>query len=631
MDGISFNSYATSLIQTVESNFASIDPVDCFEFVTNPSFLCEDPTPFQRIAIKTFHSLWPLYPPDEEEQRLLTVLDNKWHLKIDTNNQDAIQHFVMVLGRRSTKSTLASFFATYSGYQLICRGNPQQYYGIRDRHPIHVVHIAAAGEQAQDMFALTRDNIKKVTFFAPYIDFTKDNTSELRLFSPFDLWQNEKIRRRVHESGMKENLLPGSITIQSITTSSRTKRGKAIILLMFSEFAHFERARIDINKSEEQYVEENPQTDYAMITAMVPSVLDFGPDGKVIYESSPAEKGGEFYHQYCIAGGYEQDNPEDTLIEPGYAVLQLATWEARPGFTEDRFASDFRKDPRGANMEYGAHFSNPSGQFIEEKVIKSIPIPGRPMIRKNPGGWKFLITLDPGGKGKAKTADTYACSWGHYEMPPNDIDNTVYWIDGMKGWDAQIKDLGAGRFENVPVDPNDVIRFLLDLVQDFGGRNFTLEIAYDQWQNQQAISTLQTLGFPAIETTFSNLYKGQMYTNFLTKAQQGLVKMYGDDIEGWINRWMLEMKYLQQDISGSTVFYHHPSTGPVRHDDFADVTANLVHRLILQVNPTRKSIEDARRNLGGPVQMKRRMTTPKAGSALWGGGNGALIHRIKGR
>ncbi len=789
-----FTDYAHNLIQETERTYSSIEPVDCLEFVTSSSYLCEDPTPFQRIAIKTLYSLWPVYSPDKEEEKLLSILESKWRIKLDLRGEDPIQHFVLVIGRRGTKcftgdsqildaekgtvytleemykdnkhpviftlkkdfklgktdnytvldngvhpcysiltktgrqinctnnqafltlegwkelkdlreedriavpnilplevkqdtfikeearflgnylqdeylsnlrnsdiiwdfiqkvdyigekqtydlnvpdtenfiannivvhnSTLASFFATYSSYQLICRGNPQQYYHIRDRHPIHIVHIAASGDQATDMFALTKDNIKRTSFFSPYVDFSKDSGTELRLFTPYDLFENEKIKTRnnfLPLGAIKEKLLPGSITIQSVTTSSRTKRGKAIYMLMFSEFAHFERAKIENLKSEDQFIEENPQTDYAMVTAMVPSVLDFSIDGKIIYESSPVEKGGEHYHQYCIAGGCEQEDFEKVIKEPGYGLLQLATWEARPGFTEEMFAPEFRKDSRAANMEYGAHFSNPSGQFIEEKLIYRIPVLNRPIIRHNPGGWKFIITLDPGGKGKTKAADTYAIGWGHYEMPFNDPEHTLYWIDGMDGWDAKIKDLGGGRFENIPVDPNMVVQYVLDLVEDLGGRNHVLEICYDQWQNQSAISTFQSLGYPAIETTFVPQYKGLMYSNFLSKAEQNFIRMYGEDVKGWVERWKLEMKYLQQDISSKYVYYHHPLSGPVRHDDFADVVANLVYRLILRSDPTKQSTQESlRQGVPGVSPGRRNFVRPVKGGGLWGSMN----------
>jgi hypothetical protein len=596
-----FSDYADKLLDNNKSElYSPIQTIDAFDFITSTSFLSEDPWPAQRIIIKTAYNLWGIYPPDAEEEKLLFLLKNKWHieLRLDrTDEYDPVNILVLVEGRRSSKSTMTSWFATYGSYYLICKGDPQKYFNIRGRHPIHITHIAAAAKQATEVFTLTADNLKRVAFFRPYIDFDKDNASELRLFTPSDNLLNQQIRLRnnnVPRGMQKESTKPGSILINSITTSGATNRGSAIFYLMFSEFAHVQRAKFDLTKTDDQIAEENPQTDYALWKAMEPSVKDFGTEGKIICESSPLEKGGEFYHQYCIAGGYEQENTAEIDPDPNYAVIQLATWEARPTLPQADFDRNFRTDPRGASMEYGAHFGNPSGQFISEAVINAIPRPGFPLILKNPGTYHFIISLDAGGKAKKKKDDAYAIAWGHCEREANMPEEEYkYWVDGMHGWHATVKNLGGGHIETISVDPNMVVQYILDLAQDLGGKNFISAIIYDQWNSQSSISTLQSYGYPAVETTFTNAYKGKIYSNFLAKAQLGQVYMYGEDIGGFIARWKLEMKYLQQDVSGDTVFYHHPATGPVTNDDYPDVCANLIYKLIELEMPTAESMYKA--------------------------------------
>jgi len=624
-----FAQYTSSLIQKVDTPYEIIEAVDAMEFVTSSVYLNEDPFPFQKIALKTLYSLWPYYPPDKDEEFLLKVLKEKWKIVIDIDRTEPLTHFIMALGRRSSKSTIASFFATYSMYTLICKGNPQAYYDIREKHPIYITHVAAKAKQAEAVFTLTGNNIRKVPFFRPYIDFEKDNSTELRLYSPFDVQVNEQIRKRnsiLPRGAMKESIEPGSLNIKSITTSAATNRGDATYMLMLSEFAHFQRAKIEPNKSLDQVMEENPQTDYAIYKALAPAVKDFGKDAKIILESSPVEKGGEFYRHYCIGGGTEQEpvKDENNIItlpvpEKGYAILQLATWEARPTLPRSEFDVEFRTDPRGSEMEYGAHFGNPSGTFISEEVIRKIPQPGRLLLRKNPNILKFVITVDPGGKAKTKVADAYMVGWGHYDLGENEYE-TKYYVDGLQGFLAETKDLGGGQYEQIEVDPNKVLSFLLELVRDLGGKQHILEIAYDQWQNQSAVSTLQHLGIPAIETTFTNPYKSEMYGDFLAKALLSQGEMYGVDEGGWINMWQMEMKYLQQVIAGNKVFYHHPSTGPCQHDDASDVVANLVHRLVRLAYPKR---EDIRNNIVGKnrqMLVSPRTFVPKRGAGMWSGG-----------
>lgn len=625
-----FSSYAEFVIDKLESKINSIPAVDALTFVSSSSYLNEDPTPFQRLVLKTLYSLWEFYPPDKDELKLITILENNWGIKLDIHRVEPVLYLVLCLGRRSTKSTISSFLATYAMYTLICKGNPQEYYGIRERHPIYITHVASAGNQAKDVFTLTSNNIKKTEFFRPYIDFDKDNSTELRLFSPYDLWKNEEIRRRnslLPLGVKKENLLAGSLNIKSITTSATSHRGEAIFLLILSEFAHFERSKINFKSAEEGILSENPRTDYAIFKALAPSVKDFGTDGKVILESSPAEKGGEFYFHYCVAGGSEQENFTDVVPDKDYALIQLATWEARPGMPREAFDADFRKDPVGANSEYGAHFRNPSGSFIPESLIASVPDPSKPFTIYNPGTWRFIISLDAGGKAKSKVADTYAIAWGHSEGDYTGS-NQKYFIDGMNGWDLKIKNLGGGIIEKIPVNPNEVIAYILDLAEKLGGRNYILEICYDQFENTSAISTLQSYGFQAIETTFTNSYKSSMYGNFLTQIQLGNLKMYGEDVGGWIERWKLEMKYLQKVVNGKYVYYHHPSSGPVQHDDFADVTANLVHRLVIHNEPTKENIIKMRKEGVAPIQ-QRKLVIPVKGPSLHFGGRSST--NIKGR
>lgn len=626
-----FEKISADILNEFQETFVPMEKVDAYEFITSEDFLGEEPTPFQSLAIKVFYGLFPKYGVDASEQELIDVMRDKWRIEIDPTSTEKPESFVLCLGRRATKSTLMSFFATYSCYELICLGNPQEHYGIRTRHPIFITHVAAAGDQAEAVFTLTNDNIRKVDFFRPYIDFEKDSSTNIRLFTPYDLLLNERIRARnkyVPRGYKKESMQIGSVNVKSITTSATTKRGDATYLLMLSEFAHFVRAKIDPDKSEEQLMEENPRSDYAVKKGLTPSVKDFGKDGRVIYESSPAEKGGEFYRQYCIAGGREQEDFENVFREPGYKLLQLATWEARPSISRESLEPEFRTDPVGANSEYGAHFRNVSGSFISEAVIESIPQPGRPILWKNPSTMRFIIAIDPGGKAKKKKADTYAVAWGHSEGLPTNPLGVTYWIDGMRGFDVQVRPLGNGRYERILVNPNDVVDFVVDLINKLGGRNYIMEIAYDQFDSSGPIATLQGIGLPAIETTFTNPYKSEMYGNFLAKAQNGQVKMYGLDNEGWVDRWKLEMKYLQQNTAGAIVYYTHPSTGPVQTDDFADVTANLVHRLCLRVTPTKKSVKEAQKAGVGLVQ-KKRVTRPVRGTAIWSRVGGGIGERIK--
>ena len=613
------DSFLDKFNREIHTESVSGKELDAYAFITSEHFLNVDLRPWQSVQIKTFYNLWQKYPPTEEELQILNLLEREWQISIDTVNPTHKREMVLVDGRRSGKSTLMSFIASYETYSLICKDDPQDYYKLMTRDPIYILHIAVSGDQASDMFQFTKNRLRSCKFFEPYFDWTKYNESEMRIFTPYDLRQNDIIKAenaKKKRGEPKQALLEGSIIIKSITTKASTSRGKGTKVLIFSEFGHFDRPKFDSIFKDNAISDETQQTDYAMWKALTPSVYDFKEDGKILYESSPRERGGQFYQLYCDAGGKEQEHPEQASKPSYLALMQLATWEANESIPYEALADKFRQDPVGSNMEYGAHFGNPSGSFITEAVINSIPQPGVMILRKNDNlNNRFVISVDPGGQAKKKISDTYVVSWGHYA-----IGSDIFWVDGLQGWDEQHIPDGMGHFQKKLVDSDEVIAFIIDLANDLG-RNFLMEIVYDQFNSAQAISTLQKVGLPALETFFTNQYKAEMYGNFLNLANQGKVKSYSTDTNGYIDRWKTELKYLQRYISAGTVYYSHPTSGPCIHDDYADACSNLIYRLSMLYSPTRQSLQDRVRHNLAPTVRPKSITPVKAGKISGPGGS----------
>jgi hypothetical protein len=574
----------------------------------------------QSLVIKIYYGLWKKYPLTREEGQLLEILRNNWGLDYDLDHRDPKtfnEVLIMVVGRRGTKSSTISFIQSYETYRLICKGDPQKYYGIRRKHPIQLINCAKDGDQARDPFQLAKDNIKRIEFFQPYIDSSKDNEMELRLFTPADLYLNRKIMEYNEarpKGAMKRNPVEGSIVLRAFTTSAASKRGKSIIGLSLDEFAHFDRAKSSAaNSSTQDILSEMPQTDYAMWKALTPSTKDFKQDAKIIAISSPREKGGEFYKLYCMAGGREQINPDNVPKNPNYLLFQLATWEANPNQLRESFDSDFEKDPIGCNMEYGGHFGEPSSAFMDAIKIDAIVDPGKPLTTVGYYGGGYIITVDPAGRG----GDTYAVAWGHAE---GNQSLTKFHIDGLHGFRPQT-DLTGGSARKQPVDPSVVIDFIKSLItsiQNSGGK--VLEICYDQFNSIESILRLQRMGFPAYETTFTPKYKAAMYASFLEKVNLGLVKCFGAPPNdppgaftfpykmGWVDQLKLELKYLQRDVSGGHVYYSAPISGPITTDDCADCAANLIHRLVSRNSGDINVVREIFKQTGMPIEMPTRIS-----------------------
>jgi len=593
-----------------------VEPVDALIFATSHKWLSENPFPFQSLVLKVLYGLWQKYPFTEEEKNLLDALKTEWEIDFRFDSKDInqiIEVLILVIGRRGSKSSLVSWIATYEAYKLICKGNPQRHYQIRERHPIYIMNCASDGEQAKETFQLIKDNVKKLEFFQKYIDFDKDNETELRLFSPYDLFLNSQIRKynESRKKGvMKKNILRGSVCIESVTTSAATKRGKAILILIFDEFGHFGRSKYKRSTLE---VIESPQTDHAMWTALTPSVKDFGKDGLIVAISSPAEKAGEFYYLYCLAGGKEQNEGEKAIPNPNYLLFQLSTWQANPRFKREDFNVDFIKDPISASMEYGGHFGEPASSFLNPEKVDEMVVPSAPILLRGRPGQLYIITIDPASK-----SDTYALAWGHREDRPSE----KYWVDGLKGFEPTTKNLGDGHIVVERIDPDIVMNYLLNLISNLNAAGKqVMEICYDQWNSVNSIHTLRKMKLPAFETTFTNQYKGEIFGTFLEKLNQGQVLCYemdSDPTENWVNKLKLELKYLQKIIAGGTVYYAAPTSGPITSDDFAVCTANLVYRLAIRKEMSSKTIRELHKNLGSPISLGR-VINPQKGDSLFKG------------
>lgn len=617
MDQFSFKKTVDTQYAARVKATAPVKEVDAYIFCTSSKYLGERLFPFQSLLIKVIYGLWEKYSISEDEQKVLDTMKNVWNIDWDLAKRDPakfVEILILVLGRRSGKSSLISFIQTYEAYKLICKGDPQLYYNIRRRHTIWVVNCAKDGSQAQDPFRLCKDNIRRIPFFEKFVDWSKDNSEELRLFTPADLYENEQIRKynSSRAKGVtKKNLLEGSIMIAAFTTSAASKRGKAIICLILDEFAHFERTKtVSGGATEEDILAEMPQTDYAMLKALSPSTKDFIMadrgifDGKVIMISSPREKGGEFYRNYCFAGGSEQTGAIAEEINDNYLLMQLATWECNPKYPRKVFDSDFKKDPIGSNMEYGAHFGEPSTSFIDAEKIDGML---KEHLRMSYVGlWQrqYIISVDPASK-----SDTYAVTWGH-------VEGGAVIIDGIQGFRPKVvHNTTSGKILHIPVKAEDVVKFIKALAGRLCLQGVLLEIVFDQWNSQESITTLKNAGYVALETFFSNKYKNAMYTNFLEKLNLGVVHCFSQPpeftfdeapvyIEGWLEQMKLELKYLTKTIKGDTVKFGHPNSGPVQTDDFADVVANLVYRHGLYQSGDRQVYKNLYKQTGRPIKQQ---------------------------
>jgi hypothetical protein len=602
-------------LDLAEGRVDIIPPVDVFEFVFGEHYLhLQSLFPSQSLALKLYYRLWEAYPFTDEEQVLLRTLETKWGIHYDLAGlkQTWTEVFQLVWGRRSSKSSLVGgILLNYEVYKLICLGNPHKHYGILQSDTIYLQVTAAKEEQAKKTFSIGSGMAKACKFFEPYIDNRKDLETELRFLTPYDRLLHRQVAKYNDERPKgtpPRKAALGSLVFWTTTTAGGTSRGGATIVQVFEEFAHVRRARMGSNEEE---AGSSGMSDHELYKALAPSTKTFRRDGKIIMLSSPKEQGGEFYSHYCTARG---DEREKTLPSPNYIMLQLATWEANPNVQRDELENDFNRDPLGAAQEYGAEFGKPSASFIPAEKLAAIIIPDRQILLQGSFNHKYVVTLDPASRG-----DTYACAWGHQERVGDATNGHYeYYIDGLMGWLPQTEKGIDGSFQTRPIDHSEVLRFVVDLCTRALARRVVV-IAYDQWNSTSAIDQLRRLRLPAMETTFTNAYKSVIYRDFLEEVNSGHVHCYGVEAApqyDWARTMLLELQYLQRIMRGDIVTYHHPSSGPVQHDDFSDCVVNLVS-LLKRFSANQPELMQQLRKQGlGPMRLGRTIS-PSRGPRIW--------------
>lgn len=612
MKQFSFTDYANKKLEEQEKLFTPIEPVDAIEFVTSSLYLgiSMDDYPFESLVLKLYYHLWKKYPFSGEENQLLEVLEKEWNIVIDFSDiNEFIEILILVVGRRGAKTSVIAFIAAYEAYKLICKADPQRYYKILEKDDIFVLNMASNVGQAKTLFFNLKNRIKDSPFFAEggYIDFAKDTETELRLFTPHDKWVNERIKEKnkSRKGELKEKTRRGSIVIESIATSARGSRSRAAILVIFDEFAHVIRAKS--NEVVSDGVGSNI-SDKEIYRGLTPSTKTFGKDGKIIIISSPAEKAGECYAMYLLAGGNEcpEFMKKNRKVIPGYLLLQLSTWQANPNITRESLQSEFDRDPVGANMEYGAHFADPEMAAVSSIAVDTLVVPSRAIYTGN-GNDLYIISVDP-----ASSSDAYAFAWGCKR-------ESVYWIDGLQGFQPK-KEMVGGERHVVPIDIDEVLVFVEDLIKSL---KRVVIIAYDQWNSSYCIQYLRKKRYPAIETTFTSKYKAKIYGDFFQQLEADKVKLRTAPI--WTDVAIQELTFLQREIVGGRISYHHPRSGPVQTDDFSDVISNTIS-LLLRYHSGDKELRQLMRKSGfGPIRLQSSIT-PQKGASL--PGYGSAINKI---
>ncbi len=483
----------------------------------------------QKFILKVFYNL----PLDKDEQEEIKWLYDNKGLKIPDNHETInFRELIIIAGRRGSKSVLASLIAVYEIYKLLCFSNPQSYYGLIPGTPISVLHCAAETKQARIVQDYIKGHIKSSDFFDKYLEHLSE--SEIRFKTEFDL--------QVGNS-------KGSIRIESLTSNSSSMPGRTAIMVILDEVARMMDTKGRLSGDQ-------------IYQALIPSILTFKEKGKIVSISSPLTKSGILYDLYL------QSQEVDSML-----CFQFSSWELNQELSKEDLKDEFEKNANWAKMEYGGDFGEVLDSAFDWDKIDAIVQPGTSIRKIGERERQYVICCDP-----ATINDRYGLAWGHAELIGA---NKFIIIDGLKYFESK-KILGAdGEKKIEEVDLETVDQYVVDLIHSL--RNVAC-IAYDQGKSTASIQKLKKMNYRAVETTFTNKYKSNLFHDMKQILNQGRLKVYENDPDNATALLIDEMKHLERQIKGDVLKIGHPMIGPVTTDDLYDCVSNLVH-ILLAENP----------------------------------------------
>ena len=448
---------------------------------------------------------------------------------------------VLVCGRRSGKTFIASIITSYEAYKLIIKNNPQKYYKLPQGEEIRIINVASTTDQALVLAKATQNIILNSKWFKPYIH--SKNQHEIRLRTKCDLaLYNEKVKLRGKSIDAHV-----SLRLMALPCTARGIRGGSVIVGILDEIAHF--IDNDGNRSGNQIYE-----------ALTPSVATFGLDGKILCLSSPYVKSGIFYDLYLDALGREGEEQDTNKV-----MFKIPTWEMNEEITFGFLTSEKKRNPESFDSEFGAEFASVISGYIKfpERIDECVVRETENMIPV--GNYNHYIAVDPSSNGNG-----YALAMVHIEeriiikiennKTIKEKRNFVV-LDKWKIW--SLKDL---EFEGQPYIDEEII---LDYIEGIAQRFRVAKIAYDQFESSSSVLKLRKSGIDAIKTPFSRPYNTKIYTNLRNIIYEGRLELFQNDLG------IQELKCLQERKVGKRqIVVEAPKQGEVITDDLADVLAN---------------------------------------------------------
>jgi phage terminase large subunit-like protein len=530
--------------------------VDIITFVEAPWGLNFKLFPAQKFMLKCYYGL-PLdgrikniEVPDVVNDRILFTFTEveflQWLYEEGRCNTNIVEgkifrELILVIGRRSGKSTIASCISNYEMYKLIKRGDPSAYYSFPPDSQVAILNVAPTDPQAGVVFGMIRGMTSRCNYL------------QNRVLNSTQNYFNISTDTDLKSVGKKK----ASIISMAGGCSSNSLRGRNSIVVIMDEFAFFIDNGGRFAGSE-------------VYKALTPSTASFKRDGKVIVISSPYAKYGAFWDRY----NESFDEEESTLMFKMYTPM------VNPTIDKSILKAERKRDKIGFIGEYGAEFSDSVVAWIDDEDVFKSCIPSTKVINakgredvvynkvgpeRGVTGVRYYAGIDLGLKN-----DGTAISIVHREGKKIILDYAKVWYSGSSDvWDFQnsiYKDCGEFKDDEY-LKIRDIIKEIKEINKLFP----VYQGFFDQHNGAALMEMLHEDGLTQFEMEHvSDTSASKIYNLAKTLYQDQLLELFYDPV------LIPELLSLEAEKRSKQKIIVRGQTKKGAHDDVSDAYIRAV-------------------------------------------------------
>lgn len=470
---------------------------------------------------------------DKKQDNVLEMIARR-----EKGEQQRISELILVLGRRSSKTVIASIISAYEIYKLlkVGAGNPYTFYDIPMDKEIAVINVATSKKQAGRLFADVKARIRN----SPFLNNRVANVTadEIRIYTDTDLQRKNDPNVNVP--------VDGSVLIVCGHSNPESLRGYAAICLLFDELAFYD--------------ESEKVSGSSFYNALKPSVGDFSPkgDGMTVLISSPGPKTGVFYKRWTLS-----------LHMQNMLSFKMATWDFNPTRkleTDPELIAARESDYGSFLVEYGAEWPEGGmyGIYFPEELIHSCVRTDIGPEDFSDGRNEYYFHIDP-GQGVSRYVIVIV-KRSFYRDIRNKLMPRVILVY-TKIWTPDSK-MGL-KFTEIDQE-------VLGLCRRFS----PVEISYDQWNSIHSLEILREHGFMCNQYAYNRGYKQRIYQNLkdLMNVEEKALWLYDQP------NLIQELKHLRYRPTPRGVSIGADTRGDCPTDDLADCLAGAAYRACGRTN-----------------------------------------------